>query len=190
MKFITLLASFLGVAAALESSGPESRVTRMHKRSTRPEMITSIKMRTPEFKTTISAPTEKRSTAALTKVSGLQQRSSTLQARDFYECTNPELRPSVEDCNTIVSEVLSTDDPIIIAANSCLTYTFGTCQGFFCSLCETFETTTQNIGTQLDNVVALCVENGQPGTIVGEDAPQWEAGFTYAGQGLPTYDVC
>lgn len=101
-----------------------------------------------------------------------------------------DLRPDVADCNAIVSEVSKDDNAVILAENACLVYTFGTCQGFFCSLCDTMETTTQFIGTQLDNVVALCVENGQPGTIVGEEAPQWQAGFTYAGEGLPSFDVC
>lgn len=78
----------------------------------------------------------------------------------------------------------------IIAPNSCLVFSYGTCQGFFCSLCVELETSTQFIGSQLDTVDALCVEGGQAGTIVGEDTPQWDAGFTYAGQGLPTFDVC
>jgi hypothetical protein len=86
--------------------------------------------------------------------------------------------------------VLSSNDELIIAANSCLVFSLGTCQGFFCSLCETLTTTTEFIGSQLDTVDALCVENGQAGTIVGEEAPQWDAGFTYAGEGLPTFDVC
>lgn len=98
--------------------------------------------------------------------------------------------PSTADCKVIVNQVLSTDDELLIAPNSCLVYSYRTCQGFFCSLCETLSTTTQFIGSQLDTVDALCVEGGQAGTIVGESAPQWDAGFTYAGQGLPTFDVC
>lgn len=98
--------------------------------------------------------------------------------------------PSTADCKVIVKQVLSTDDELIISPNSCLVFSFGTCQAFFCSLCQTLNTSTQFIGSQLDTVDALCVENGQAGTIVGEDAPQWDAGFTYAGQGLPTFNVC
>ena len=137
------------------------------------------------------------------------------KASDFFECTNPvrltPLRiltsqphlspairanrsqkpsPSAADCRVVVNQVLSTDDEIIIAPNSCLVFTFRTCQAFFCSLCEILDTSTQFIGSELDTIEALCVENGQAGTIVGEDAPQWDAGFTYAGQGLPTFDVC
>lgn len=134
------------------------------------------------------------------------------QASDFFECTNPvrslppqsyhlmtqprltsssqNPSPRTADCKVIVNQVLSTDDEIIIAANSCLVYSYKTCQAFFCSLCSTLDTSTQFIGSQLDTVDALCVENGQAGSIVGEDAPQWDAGFTYAGQGLPTFDVC
>ncbi|KAL2167361.1 hypothetical protein VTG60DRAFT_1394 [Thermothelomyces hinnuleus] len=190
MRFTLLLTSFLGIALALELSRSESRATRTRQRSARPRLMTGVEMRTLEFRTSVGAPTEKRSKGALTKVPGLQRRTGAIESRDFYECTNPELRPSVEDCNTIVSEVLSTDNEVIIAANSCLVYSFGTCQGFFCSLCDTLDTSTQFIGTQLDNVVALCVEHGQAGSIVGEDAPQWDAGFTYAGEGLPTFDVC
>ena len=98
--------------------------------------------------------------------------------------------PSSAHCKVVVDQVLSTDDELIIAPNSCLVFSYRTCQAFFCSLCQTLDTTTQFIGSQLDTAEALCVENGQAGTIVGEDAPQWDAGFTYAGQGLPTFDVC
>lgn len=98
--------------------------------------------------------------------------------------------PSPEDCDVIVDQVLSSSDELIITANACLVFSFGTCQGFFCSLCETLSTTTDFIGSQLDTVDALCVENGQAGAIVGEDPPQWDAGFTYAGAPLPMYDVC
>lgn len=86
--------------------------------------------------------------------------------------------------------MLNSGDDLIVSASSCLVFTFRTCQGFFCSLCQTLSTSTDFIGNQLDTVDALCVENGQSGTIVGEDPPQWDAGFTYAGAGLPLYDVC
>jgi len=77
-----------------------------------------------------------------------------------------------------------------VAANSCLVFSFRTCQGFFCSLCTTLGTTTDFIGNQLDTIDALCLGSGQVGTIVGQDPPQWDAGFTYQGDGLPSYDVC
>ena len=73
---------------------------------------------------------------------------------------------------------------------ACLVFSFRTCQGFFCSLCGTLSTSTDFIGNQLDTVDILCVSNGQVGTIVGEDVPQWDAGFTYVGASLPIYDVC
>jgi len=175
---------------AIESARSEERTTRMRKRFSRPEKVSGVEVRTLEYRTSIGAPTEKRSKATLVRVPGLQRRVGTPQASDFFECTNPNPRPSSADCTAIVNQVSSSDDEVIIAANSCLVYSYGTCQGFFCSLCDTLDTSTSFIGSQLDNVVALCVENGQAGSIVGEDAPQWDAGFTYAGQGLPTYDVC
>lgn len=77
-----------------------------------------------------------------------------------------------------------------MARSSCLVFTYRTCQAFFCSLCSTLTTSTDFIGTQLDTVDALCVSNSQAGTIVGEDAPQYQLGFTRSGSGLPNYDVC
>jgi hypothetical protein len=78
----------------------------------------------------------------------------------------------------------------VVNANACLTFVYKTCKGFFCALCETLATTTDFIGNQLDSAEALCVADGAPGTIVGEDTPQWDAGFVRAADGLPTYDVC
>jgi hypothetical protein len=86
--------------------------------------------------------------------------------------------------------VLATSQDYLFDANTCITFSFGTCQAFFCSLCETLATSSSFIGSQLDTVAALCVDNGQAGTIVGEDVPQWDAGFVRTGQSLPTYDVC
>ncbi|KAH6848006.1 hypothetical protein B0I37DRAFT_431983 [Chaetomium sp. MPI-CAGE-AT-0009] len=189
MKFILALTSLLGAAVAFKSSGSEERTARLRNRAPRPEKLAGVEVKTLEYRTSIGAPTEQRSKALLTRVPGLQRRGAP-QASDFFECTNPNPSPATADCKVIVNQVLSTDDEFIIAANSCLVYSFGTCQAFFCSLCETLSTTTTFIGSQLDTVDALCVENGQAGTIVGEDAPQWDAGFTYAGEGLPTFDVC
>lgn len=90
----------------------------------------------------------------------------------------------------MVDQVLSTNDTLVVSAGSCLTFSYRTCEGFFCSLCQQLTTTTDFIGNELDTAEALCVTNSQAGTIVGEDAPQWDAGFIYAGQSLPTYDVC
>lgn len=98
--------------------------------------------------------------------------------------------PASADCRVVVDQVLSTNDELIIAPNACMVFSYQTCQAFFCSLCQKLATSTGFIGTQLDTVDALCVQNGQAGTIVGEDAPQWDAGFTYLGDSLPTFDVC
>ncbi|KAI1095256.1 hypothetical protein F5B19DRAFT_372259 [Rostrohypoxylon terebratum] len=111
-------------------------------------------------------------------------------ANDFYECRNSSPAPGDSDCNNIIDEVFALDQAITIASNACLTFQYGTCWGFFCSLCQTLSTDTEFIGNQLISAEALCVANGQVGTIVSRDAPQWEAGFVYQGAGLPNYDVC
>ena len=84
----------------------------------------------------------------------------------------------------------ASDDDLSVAAGSCLVFVYQTCQGFFCSLCDTLDTTTDFIANQLDSADDLCVSQEQDGTIVGEDAPQWDAGFVLTGDSLPTYDVC
>ncbi|KAI2615177.1 hypothetical protein GGR54DRAFT_650687 [Hypoxylon sp. NC1633] len=107
-----------------------------------------------------------------------------------YECRNSSPFPGDSDCNSIIDNVLVLDTPLIITANSCLLFQFGTCWGFFCSLCETLSTDTSFVGNQLISAEALCVANGQIGTVIGTDAPQWQAGFVYQGSSLPDYDVC
>ena len=92
--------------------------------------------------------------------------------------------------NNIINEVFALDQAITVASNACLTFQYGTCWGFFCSLCQTLSTDTTFIGNQLISAEALCVANGQIGTIVSQDAPQWQAGFVYQGAGLPDYNVC
>ncbi|KAI1204543.1 uncharacterized protein F4807DRAFT_465570 [Annulohypoxylon truncatum] len=111
-------------------------------------------------------------------------------ANAFYECRSSSPAPGDSDCNNIVDEVLALDQAITVASNACLTFQYGTCWGFFCSLCQTLSTDTTFIGNQLISAEALCVANGQIGTIVSQDAPQWQAGFVYQGAGLPDYDVC
>jgi hypothetical protein len=90
----------------------------------------------------------------------------------------------------IIDQVYASDETLVVNANACLTFVYKSCQGFFCSLCETLATTTDFVGNQLDSAEALCVADGNAGTVVGEDPPQWDAGFVNAGDGLPTYDVC
>jgi hypothetical protein len=79
---------------------------------------------------------------------------------------------------------------LAISSRSCLLFQFGTCWGFFCSLCERLSTDTNFIGNQLSTAQDLCVSGGAAGTVVGEDSPQWEAGFIKSGGTLPDYDVC
>ncbi|KAI1341693.1 hypothetical protein F5Y15DRAFT_344780 [Xylariaceae sp. FL0016] len=124
----------------------------------------------------------------LKKLRGVGERQIT--ANDFYECRNSSPAPSDSDCNTVIDEVYAAQQSLSVAANACLVFQYGTCWGFFCSLCQQLTTTTDFIGNQLASVESLCVAGGQVGTIVGEDAPQWDAGFVYQGKSLPTYDVC
>jgi hypothetical protein len=80
----------------------------------------------------------------------------------------------------------------VVAPGACLLFQFGTCWGFFCSLCQQLGTDTNFIGSQLSTASNLCVSKGSAGTLVGEAAPQWEAGFIRSNGGLPNYagDVC
>lgn len=201
MKLVVLLTFSLGMVAALESARLGERAGGARQPTPRPRKVAALDVRASEYQVSTGTPTEQRSKITLTRVPDVLKRRDSApavrtlrrqepQASDFFECTNPNQRPATTDCKVIVSQILSTDDELIIAANSCLVYSYKTCQAFFCSLCQTLDTTTQFIGSQLDTVDALCVENGQAGTIVGEAAPQWDAGFTYAGQGLPSFDVC
>ncbi|KAK0705489.1 hypothetical protein B0H67DRAFT_649815 [Lasiosphaeris hirsuta] len=109
---------------------------------------------------------------------------------DFYECATSGQGPKSSDCGIITSTVLASATDLIVAPASCLVFAFGSCQGFFCSLCSMLATSTDFIGSQLDLADALCVSNGQAGTIVAQDAPQWDAGYVRAGTGLPGYDLC
>ncbi|KAK8039037.1 hypothetical protein PG993_007448 [Apiospora rasikravindrae] len=113
-----------------------------------------------------------------------------LSKQDFYECqaSNPPPQPS--DCNTVINQVQASNQDFILNEGTCLAFTFSTCTGYFCSLCGQLATHTDFIASQFESVQGLCVEGGQAGTIVGEDAPQYETGFLRAGSGVPTYDVC
>lgn len=98
--------------------------------------------------------------------------------------------PEEADCQVVIDQVTSSSQTSVVQGNACLTYVYKTCQGFFCALCDTLATTTDFIGSQLDQIKFLCVADGKAGTIVGESSPQWDAGFVRAGTSLPTYDVC
>lgn len=84
----------------------------------------------------------------------------------------------------------ASNQDFILNEGTCLAFTFSTCTGYFCSLCGQLATHTDFIASQFESVQGLCVEAGQAGTIVGEDAPQYETGFLHAGSGVPTYDIC
>ncbi|KAK4186493.1 hypothetical protein QBC35DRAFT_268101 [Podospora australis] len=215
MRIFLLITLFLGIALALETSALEERAKRERKKASRPKKFSGAgafrAAKRPgdapgDYKTGTGKANVKRAKDGLKRVPAewldsvgrrrrrefetLQQLRSRQSASDFFECTNSNPRPSPEDCDVVVDQVLNSGDDLIVSASSCLVFTFRTCQGFFCSLCQTLSTSTDFIGNQLDTVDALCIENGQSGTIVAEDPPQWDAGFTYAGAGLPFYDVC
>lgn len=216
MKIFLLITLFLGIVLALETSVLEERAKRQRKKCKRPAKFAGAgafrAAKRPggapaDYKTGTGKANVKRAKDGLKRVppewldasarlrrrefETLQQlRSRQVLVSDFFECTNSNPRPAPADCNVVVDQVLNSGDDLIVSASSCLVFTFRTCQGFFCSLCQTLSTSTDFIGNQLDTVDALCVENGQSGTIVGEDPPQWDAGFTYAGANLPFYDVC
>jgi hypothetical protein len=144
----------------------------------------------------------KRSTEAMEIVpEHLERRYESVQAlrrlqrkqyspNDFFECANANPAPASADCGVIVKNVLATGNDLVVARSSCLVFSYRTCQAFFCSLCSTLTTSTDFIGNQLDTVDALCVADGKAGTIVGEESPQYQLGFTRAGSGLPNYENC
>jgi len=109
---------------------------------------------------------------------------------DFYECQSSNPAPKDADCQVIIDQVYDTNQTLVMSANSCVTFGYESCKGFFCSLCTTMSVTTDFVGNQLSSAESLCVANGQSGTVVGQDPPQWDAGFVYDTDSLPTYDVC
>ncbi|KAI0485832.1 hypothetical protein F4859DRAFT_397382 [Xylaria cf. heliscus] len=115
-----------------------------------------------------------------------------ITAQDFYECATTGNPPAASDCNVVINNVLATNQALVIAPGACLLFQYSTCWGFFCSLCERLGTDTNFIGSQLSTAQTLCVSGGAAGTIVGEDAPQWEAGLIHSNGQLPNYsgDVC
>jgi hypothetical protein len=99
--------------------------------------------------------------------------------------------PTSADCDTVISQVYASSETLVLSASTCLVFDYGTCRGFFCALCEQLATSSDFVGNQLSSVASLCVDSGQAGAIVGEDPPQWDAGFVYQGGDLPGYDdVC
>ncbi|KAB5585224.1 hypothetical protein GE09DRAFT_19065 [Coniochaeta sp. 2T2.1] len=216
MKAILLLTLLIGLAVALDFTELDARQRkhRPHKKTSRPKKFDGVSaMRAAsrpqgapaEYKTSTDRATRKMSRANLKRLPAdlidpdQKKRRDSLQtlrllrrqaaAADFFECGNGPA-PSDADCQVVIDQVLSSGETLVVNANSCLVFSYKTCQGFFCSLCETLATTTDFVGNQLDSAEALCVADGQPGTVVGTDPPQWDAGLLRVGEGLPSYDVC
>lgn len=207
MKLSLVLSLVAGLATALETNGPEGRY---RKRGLAVKKVTgeflpraaSKPANAPAgYETFVSLATEKRSTAGLAPVPAdverrresvlaLRRLRRQVKASDFYECYDANPPPSSADCGVIVQSVGSTGTDLVVVQNSCLVFAFGTCQGFFCSLCETLSTSTEFISSQLDLVDALCVSDGKTGAIVGEEPPQYSVGFVRSGSPLPSFDTC
>ncbi|KAI8955282.1 hypothetical protein F4801DRAFT_574867 [Xylaria longipes] len=194
MKVSSTLALFVGLSTAASILTAD-----------RPYKVDESAVSVPEgapadYQTATSSLTEEQSTKALINVPKRQlQRRDALRkprdpitAQDFFECATTGNPPAARDCNAVITNVLATDQALVIAPGACLLFQFSTCWGFFCSLCERLGTDTDFIGSQLSTAQTLCVSGGAAGTIVGEDAPQWEAGFIRANGTLPNYsaDVC
>ncbi|KAI5864105.1 hypothetical protein GGS23DRAFT_595754 [Durotheca rogersii] len=130
---------------------------------------------------------------ALRQLRGLESPPS---VSDFYECRSSTPAPTAADCGRVVDEVYGLGgQALIVAPKACLVFQYGTCWGFFCALCDgrPLNTDTDFVAAQLGVAQALCVAgtSNQVGTVVGDGAPQWQAGFVYRGSGLPDYyDVC
>ncbi|KAK5636482.1 hypothetical protein RRF57_012194 [Xylaria bambusicola] len=116
----------------------------------------------------------------------------TIARRDFFECATTGNPPSASDCQTVINNVFATNQNLVVSSGVCLLFQFNTCWGFFCSLCQRLGTSTNFIGNELTTAHTLCVAGGAAGTVVGESAPQWQAGFIRANATLPNYagDVC
>ncbi|ORY64277.1 uncharacterized protein BCR38DRAFT_342643 [Pseudomassariella vexata] len=210
MKLLLLLTMTTGLIAPVSF---EAEATRPHRKCHRPKQSTSTSpkqsARVPgtapqAYKTNIGKSSLKRSKSSLSRLPAylidpdsadsslrnLRFLKRQVTANDFYECQSANPAPAPTDCNIVIDQVYDANQNLIVTANSCLLFQYNSCWGFFCALCSQLTTSTDFIGNQLSSAESLCIENGQDGTIVGEDAPQWEAGFIYQGDGLPSYDVC
>jgi len=128
--------------------------------------------------------------AALQRREVLRKLRGVAAVNDFYECATSGNPPKASDCNTVITNVFAADQLLAVSPRACLLFQYGTCWGFFCSLCQQLSTDTDFIGNQLSTAQTLCVQGGSAGTVVGEGEPQWEAGFIRSGGSLPNYDVC
>ncbi|KAI0456037.1 hypothetical protein F5B21DRAFT_169464 [Xylaria acuta] len=189
MKVWSTLALFVGLstAASILTADRPFKVG---------ESSASVPDGAPEgYHTSTSSLTEEKSIkpkAQLQRRDAMRKPRDPITAQDFFECATTGNPPAASDCNIIINNVLASDQALVIAPGACLLFQFSTCWGFFCSLCERLGTDTDFIGSQLQTAQTLCVSGGAAGTIVGEDAPQWEAGFIRANGQLPNYadDVC
>ncbi|KAI0019799.1 hypothetical protein F4780DRAFT_405904 [Xylariomycetidae sp. FL0641] len=191
MKLFVSVAALAGLASALSTPVEVRRSQSLTKNSVQVGT-------TSEFTISTMEPTEELSAETLSRIETLSRRDVLTKLRgrqfsasDFYECRSSSPAPSESDCQSVISNVYGLSTTLTVTARSCLTFSFGTCQGFFCSLCQQLSTSTDFVGSELDTANDLCVSGGQAGTVVGDSAPQWSAGFVYAGRSLPTYnDVC
>lgn len=216
MKLLYLLTLLVGLAVAAELSELGERARRPHKQTHRPKKFsgsfTPRAAKRPSnapdaYKTSMRSATRKRSKAPLKKLpanlidpdtgrrrasrDALQLLRRQTTANDYYECVDASPEPVDADCNVIIDQVYASDDEsLVLSSGTCLSFVYQTCEGYFCALCSTISTNTDFIGNQLDSAEDLCVAGGQDGSIIGEDAPEWDAGFVRSGDSLPTYDVC
>ncbi|KAL8409493.1 hypothetical protein RB594_007797 [Gaeumannomyces avenae] len=220
MKPLFLITLFVSLGAALETAAPllEARQARQRRPATRPETSRGEARLSPiqrplnapvGYRVDTAAPSRRRLRSGLTRLppqfidnrrrkrdefrarrDALTRLRGRQQALDFYECENVNPAPRSQDCNVIIDQVYAANQDILIPTNACVIFEFGTCRGFFCSLCTNLRVNTNFIGNQLLTADTLCVSNGQAGTAVGTEPPQWDAGFVRAGAGLPSYDVC
>ncbi|KAI1428434.1 hypothetical protein F5Y12DRAFT_731734 [Xylaria sp. FL1777] len=204
MKVCSTLALFTGLCTAASIPVPDSVDAVVEQRQVRlpyeyggssTTTVVSVPEDAPaDYHTAIGSPEE----AHNAPVQQVQSRDTTMNPRgpitanDFFECATTGNPPKASDCEVVISNVLGTDQGVIIAPGACLLFQYNTCWGFFCSLCQRLGTDTNFIGSQLTTAQSLCVSGGAAGTIVGEDAPQWEAGLIHSSGVLPNYagDVC
>ncbi|KAK8130048.1 hypothetical protein PG999_002428 [Apiospora kogelbergensis] len=194
MKFLGPLTLAIGLVAAVSpnSQGVSRKKARIPSPATLGEIMTMVEptiLRDGSGLASLPKSLANRAVSDATPVS-LESTKRQLSKQDFYECQSSNPPPQPTDCNAIINSVRASKQDFILNEGTCLAFSSGTCTGYFCSLCGQLATHTDFIASQFESVQGLCVEGGQAGTIVGEDAPQYETGFLRAGSGVPTYDVC
>ncbi|KAI0966036.1 hypothetical protein F4678DRAFT_310119 [Xylaria arbuscula] len=208
MKVWSTLALFSGLSTAASILNLDSVHAVLEQRQLRrpytsgessPSAAVSVPEDAPEdYLTVIGSLAENRSANELTSTEQSQRRDAlrkprgAVAANDFYECATTGNPPSASDCQVVINNVYATNQGLVIAPGACVLFQYNTCWGFFCSLCQQLGTDTNFIGSELDTAQTLCVSGGAAGTVVGENAPQWEAGFIHSNGVLPNYagEVC